>query len=181
MYRYKGPLLWFLLVPYSQIPLLLNLIFTKFDKHAKLLHYGRWEERPCGIGAHEIKLFYSLLIVLAKECKTQVTQFHSSRGFTESSVIDQKDLYNSDVNGKGNTTGHILWIKSLVAWSKLSHHLKDMLSPGLARGIRSVWLENTELWNPMFLSNANEKSQNKYCLQGHWTLALNQGMTLEKK
>lgn len=79
-------------------------------------------------------MFYSLLIVLAKEYKTQVTQFHSSCGLTESSVIDQKDLYNSDVNGKGNTTGHILSIKSLVAWSKLSHHLKDMLSPGVSQG-----------------------------------------------
>lgn len=34
----------------------------------------------------------------------------------------------------------------------------------------------------MFLSNANEKSQNRQMtsLQGHWTLGLNQEITLEK-
>lgn len=138
-YRYKRPLLWFLLVLYSQIPLLLNLIFTKFDKHAKLQHYKESERKyPVELEPHEIRFFYSLLIVLAKNGKSQVTQFHSSHGFIESSVIDQKDLYNFDVNGKGNTTGHILWIKSLLAWSKLSHHLKEMLSPGVSQGSLGV-------------------------------------------
>lgn len=66
-YWFKRPLLWFLLVLYSQIPLLLNLIFTKFDKHANLLHYRESERKdPVGLEPHGIRLFYSLLIVLAK-------------------------------------------------------------------------------------------------------------------
>lgn len=66
-YWFKRHLLWFLLVLYSQIPLLLNLIFTKFDKHANLLHYRESERKdPVGLEPHGIRLFYSLLIVLAK-------------------------------------------------------------------------------------------------------------------
>lgn len=66
--NYKKPLLWFLLVLYSQIPLLLNLIFRKFDKRAKLLHYKDSERKdPVGLEPHKIRLFYSLLIVLAKK------------------------------------------------------------------------------------------------------------------
>lgn len=40
----------------------------------------------------------------------------------------------TDVNGKGNVTGHSLWIKKLLAWSKLSHHVKEMFNPGVGHG-----------------------------------------------
>jgi len=40
-----------------------------------------------------------------------------------------RTICKADANGKGNFTGHSLWIKKLLAWSKLSYHVKEMLGP----------------------------------------------------